>query len=339
MSKTKPTKASDDAKLVSKLTAIPKGDERMVDLDQLVFDTRLQQRMNLHDEDTVQAYQQLYLEGTPDTLGRISVCETADGKLFVFDGWQRCEAAKRAEMKSLPATVVKGTFDDARMWSLRANSDRGLSRTKQDCRRAVYSLLDTPELLQRAYDAAKGLGGFTRAAAILCGVSKGLISKVLEVRKQQVVRNKVVDLTPEAVAEKKVKKAKKGASDEPDLFAPQHDGPRGWAAVEAFEQRTGIDTPEKHQQAIDAMTNKVISKDAAKLTNALIKCVEAMLIRPELTSALHAAVNAHEADLTNHKIGKREDEVTGEKTPTWLLLQSVKAVFADVASKFADSKL
>ena len=80
-----------------------------------------------------------------------------------------------------------GTHDDALLLALGANARHGLMRTAQDCRRALATLLNAPELLHKVLARAAERGGVYRAVAAVCGVSKGLVYKVLEERGLHVV--------------------------------------------------------------------------------------------------------------------------------------------------------
>ncbi len=63
---------------------------------------------------------------------------------WLADGFHRWHAARKAELKSVPCDVRKGTREDARWFSYSANQTHGLRRTNEDKARAVRAALKHP---------------------------------------------------------------------------------------------------------------------------------------------------------------------------------------------------
>ncbi len=81
-----------------------------------------------------------------DTFPRVIVYrETDRGEIWMADGFHRLQAARTAHLKTLAATVRRGTKRDALLYSLGANAQHGLRRTNADKRRAVTLMLQDPE--------------------------------------------------------------------------------------------------------------------------------------------------------------------------------------------------
>ncbi len=154
-----------------------------VPLDRLVRDPRLQMRAaladGLTDPDTVERYCEELADGKPFPPLEV----VSDGAAcWLVDGFQRAAALERLGKGSAECVVYPGNFTEALLRALSANARHGLTRTPQDCRRALATLLDAPELLHKVLAGAGGRGGVYRALAATCGVSKGLLYKVLEER-------------------------------------------------------------------------------------------------------------------------------------------------------------
>jgi ParB-like chromosome segregation protein Spo0J len=60
---------------------------------------------------------------------------------WLSDGFHRVAAATRVGKKSIAATIVRGSLEDARWFSLAANSQHGLRRNSSDIRFAVNRAL------------------------------------------------------------------------------------------------------------------------------------------------------------------------------------------------------
>lgn len=61
--------------------------------------------------------------------------------LWLWDGFHRLEAYKKAGATHIPSTITEGTKRDAILAACGANADHGLRRTSKDKRKAVQSLL------------------------------------------------------------------------------------------------------------------------------------------------------------------------------------------------------
>lgn len=64
---------------------------------------------------------------------------------YVTDGFHRIEAALRAGLKQINASVVTGTIEDAQWQSYAVNKAHGLRRSNEDKRRAVIAALKHPQ--------------------------------------------------------------------------------------------------------------------------------------------------------------------------------------------------
>jgi hypothetical protein len=164
-----------------------------VPLDNLVRDPGLQMRTSLPDgltdPATVERYREAILEGE-----EFPPLEAVfdDKTYWLFDGFQRAAAMELAGKGSVECLVFAGAHQDALLRAIAANAHHGLTRSVNDCRRALTTLLDTPELLQKVLVHAKERGGVHLALATTCCISKGLVYKVLEERNLRVVGGKIV---------------------------------------------------------------------------------------------------------------------------------------------------
>jgi hypothetical protein len=170
-----------------------------VPLARLVRDPGLQMRDGLADgltdPATVERYQETIEDG--DVFPPLEA--VSDGDVYwLYDGFQRAAALERAGKGSAECLVFPGARADALLRSFAANARHGLTRTPNDCRRALTTLLDAPELLARTLAGAKDHGGVHRALAAACGVSKGLVYKVLEEKNLHAVNGKLAKKRPQA---------------------------------------------------------------------------------------------------------------------------------------------
>lgn len=164
-----------------------------IPLEQLTFDPRLQHRASLTDEDTVEYYSELITEGKKLK----SLKAVSDGKTtWVYDGFQRGAALSDAGETAAEVEVTKGDFTDALYLSLSSNGDHGLHRNEGDKRRAVFAILDTPEILEPLLAKAEGNGGVHRVFAAACEVSRGLVQNAFDERGIQARGNKLVKKKP-----------------------------------------------------------------------------------------------------------------------------------------------
>ena len=69
-----------------------------------------------------------------------------DGEVYwLADGYHRVDAARRADLETITASIHEGTARDAILHGIGANAVHGLRRTQADKRRAVERLLTDPE--------------------------------------------------------------------------------------------------------------------------------------------------------------------------------------------------
>jgi len=93
-------------------------------------------------EEAVRNYELAYRAGK--SLPALEVFEV-DGELIVVDGFHRIEAAKRADVATLPVEIVgKGTMAEAEWEALGKNHSHGVRRTREDKRKAVQVALANP---------------------------------------------------------------------------------------------------------------------------------------------------------------------------------------------------
>jgi hypothetical protein len=129
-------------------------------LSQIRVDGGTQPRAEL-DEKTVAEYAEAMRDGA--SFPKVVVFH--DGKVhWLADGFHRYGAAKR-EGLDLEAEIRQGTQRDAVLYSVGANSDHGLRRTKEDKRRAVLRLLEDEEWGQWS----------NRGIAKRCAVDEGMV--------------------------------------------------------------------------------------------------------------------------------------------------------------------
>jgi uncharacterized ParB-like nuclease family protein len=111
-------------------------------LSQIRCDEKAQPRVKL-DEFMVKEYSEEMSEGA--AFPPVIVFHRPNEDYYLADGWHRIEAARRRGCESIMAEVHEGGLRDAILYSLSANTDHGLRRTRADKRRAVRSLLEDPE--------------------------------------------------------------------------------------------------------------------------------------------------------------------------------------------------
>lgn len=176
------------------LAVLPEFTRKKVKVADLNFDPSNQSRVNLTDDHTVSEYTEIYKdEGKAKALPPLRVVDTGE-TYYVFDGFNRGAALAAAGIVEVEVEVYPGSKQDAMFYALRSNANRGLSRTSADCQKAVETVLDDPELFARVVASAKKHGGLNRAMAAACGVSKGLVSKVLNNRGKTFRGDQIVNL-------------------------------------------------------------------------------------------------------------------------------------------------
>lgn len=162
--------------------------------ERLALDARLQSRDlpegQLADLEWVEHLTERIKGG--DDLGPLDAVEDAAGRFWVFDGFARCLAHRAAETGSVRVLVRQGTFADAKLLSLSANSRHGMNRKEGDKTKAVNTLLDDPALLRLAEDRARRGGGVYGVIAAMCAVSTSLVRDVLIARGLHAPEGKVV---------------------------------------------------------------------------------------------------------------------------------------------------
>lgn len=107
----------------------------------IIQDIRLQPRQSLNIE-TINDYAEKMHAGISFPPIVVFYVET---KYYVADGFHRINAALKINLTYLSAEVKTGTFRDAVLFSVSANSSHGLNRTNEDKRKAVVTLLNDAE--------------------------------------------------------------------------------------------------------------------------------------------------------------------------------------------------
>lgn len=175
-----------------------------VPIASLVLSSDLQMRCHL-DESRVEDYQSLLDDAgdgewpfAGDADGRIRVGKVG-GKLFVYDGYHRLEAASRSGRMSVPVEVkLKATKALLFRWAMDANRTHGLPYTREDQRRrVVLAVSQWPSYSERKISDIVGVGR---------SVVRTVMAKLKDVD--------VKDLTTEELEEVavKTKPPKKGTS-------------------------------------------------------------------------------------------------------------------------------
>lgn len=128
-----------------------------------VIDTEdTQPRVKMYME-YIKEYSDKYLEG----IELPPIVVFFDGHEYhLADGFHRVRGAKKAGKKSIKAIVYDGDKRDALLYSVGANSDHGIKRTKADTRRNILRLLDDTEWCQWS----------DRVIAEKCRASHGMVS-------------------------------------------------------------------------------------------------------------------------------------------------------------------
>lgn len=116
------------------------------DLNKIVRDERAQPRVKLNEE-VVKAYEAMMREegGWGPFPEVIVFGPTDEGIYYLADGFHRLEAATRAKVELVRASIKPGGLRQAILHSVGANATHGLRRTNADKRKAVETLLLDPE--------------------------------------------------------------------------------------------------------------------------------------------------------------------------------------------------
>lgn len=166
-------------------------------------DKRLQHRNQLEDLSeggAVEQYAEAKKGGKKLPAVKIvrDVSDTPDrGTLWLYDGFQRIGADILNKTKECEAEIIEGTYADALLLSLASNGENSvIPRTKDDARRSVFALLDTPEVLETVLKSGKGKGGAHRTIAKVCDCSTGTVTNALTARELKAKGDQLVKFTP-----------------------------------------------------------------------------------------------------------------------------------------------
>lgn len=112
-----------------------------MDLSQVIADTRCQSRVELNDA-LVGEYAEAMAAG--ESFPPLSAVKADDG-IYLFDGFHRLYAMRRAGRTSARVELWDGTFRDAVLRAVAANANHGKRRSNADKRKSVETLLSDPE--------------------------------------------------------------------------------------------------------------------------------------------------------------------------------------------------
>jgi hypothetical protein len=165
---------------------MPKPTRQMIPVERLTFDSRHQMRALT---DTGMTYDPDYVKDLLEAreLGAafppLSVVEEPNYKgkkesaYFVFDGFNRGEMLRRAEVPSTECMVYPGTWLDAKRWAMRVNSSHGRSRGPADTRRVFEQFITDDAIREDVLSGAKSEGGIYRAIQLATGLSQGALTR------------------------------------------------------------------------------------------------------------------------------------------------------------------
>jgi transposase-like protein/uncharacterized ParB-like nuclease family protein/DNA-binding Lrp family transcriptional regulator len=112
-------------------------------LDNIRVDPNLQVRVDGTDEDIVLSYEGEMLQGAQ--FPPVDACQDGDGTYWLFSGFHRVAAARRAGHEALQVHVRQGSRRDALLLAVGENATHGLRRTRADIQKAIALLLQDPE--------------------------------------------------------------------------------------------------------------------------------------------------------------------------------------------------
>ena len=115
-----------------------------VPIGDIILDPRLQMRAKMDFEVIDEYAEQL------DKLPPCKIVMGEGGKMWLTGGWHRYHGHQKAKRETVPCDVREGTFLDALVEACGENEGHGIRRTIEDKRRAVNSLLSTPEWADRS---------------------------------------------------------------------------------------------------------------------------------------------------------------------------------------------
>jgi hypothetical protein len=320
------------------LLDFPVGKEDFYPLKSLTFDEAMQMRVALYDEYTVEKYADRYRDGVKMPPVR-AIRSTEDGKtLWVYDGFERGEGAKRAGVKELPVIVSDGTYEDAMFYALRANAAHGLARTSEDCRKAVYTAIDNPNLFGRIAASAEKYGGLNRALAAATGTSKGLVSRALNARGLTIAKGKIVKETGDNTRRKP--KKDKNAAALGGLFAVPSSKPPAEgmpATFEEFQKLSPAEQKRLNKAASESLSQAVIAdqlSEAMKVTKRLGALVTSLLTNKEhgaeFKKSLAQAGYPVEKEWDYKPIGDKENaEAYFALLEHWPVVRELSKIFQD----------
>jgi hypothetical protein len=119
-------------------------------------------------EEAVETYAEVYADQKKaKKMPPLQVVQ--EGKNYwLWDGFHRYHAARRAGLESIDVVIIKGTIKDAIKFAAGANITHGLHRTRKDKRYAVEAVLvNHPDMSDHQ-------------TADWCGVSQPFVSKIHE---------------------------------------------------------------------------------------------------------------------------------------------------------------
>jgi len=297
-----------------------------VPLDRLVRDPGLQMRASLPDgltdPFTVERYREAILEGEEFP----PVEAVSDDKTFwLFDGFQRAAAMDLAGKGSVECLVFSGSRPDALLRAIAANARHGLTRSVNDCRRALSTLIDTQDLLQKVLAHAKDQGGVHLALAATCCISKGLVYKVLEERSLRVMGGKLVKkrgLPERLILDDSCSTASASPSEsssetqpQPDASTPDPDKPTN-ANLSQTQDAADIRELERARTAVSSIWNACRKLSEGPFASHLLRCAANHRI-PFSQEASSIANSSNEAPV---QIG------------AWEPLGKIEAVLSDLAA-------
>lgn len=109
--------------------------KKKIRLTEITADPALQHRVKVN-EKTVEEYAEAMREGAQFPAMR--AVQDSDGNIWLYRGFTRLEAAKKAGFETFPIELERGTRRDAWEKSLGENHDHGMRRTYQDLRQAIH---------------------------------------------------------------------------------------------------------------------------------------------------------------------------------------------------------
>jgi hypothetical protein len=122
----------------------------MIPLTDLHLDFSLQLRVKVS-QDAIRQYEQVYRDGGPDALPPLKAIRLQDGYCYVYDGFHRHEAARRAALTHLPCETTEGDMAQARRLARASNRDHGLRLSRRDRQRMIEMALEEhPDWSDRA---------------------------------------------------------------------------------------------------------------------------------------------------------------------------------------------